>query len=80
MTKRNILVFLWEVGAVDNRVYRQFAGCDTLKASAKFSMMRDAGLLEMKGWGKVTYPVGVTLRATEKSYWINPVGTLIYIR
>ena len=28
--------------------YRQFAGCDTLKASAKLSMMCDAGLLEMK--------------------------------
>ena len=37
--------------------YRQFAGCDTLKASAKFSMMRDAGLLEMKGRGKATYYV-----------------------
>ena len=37
--------------------YRQFAGCDTLKASAKLSMMRDAGLLEMKGKGKATYYV-----------------------
>ena len=55
--QRNILVFLREVGAVDNRVYRQFAGCDTLKASAKLSMMRDAGLLEMKGRGKATYYV-----------------------
>jgi len=27
--QRNILVFLREVGAVDNRVYRQAAGCDT---------------------------------------------------
>ena len=53
----NVLVFLREVGAVDNRVYRQFAGCDTLKASAKLSMMRDAGLLEMKGRGKATYYV-----------------------
>ena len=34
--------------------YRQFAGCDTLKASAKLSMLRDAGLLEMKGRGKAT--------------------------
>ena len=23
---------------------------------------------------------GVTLRAAEKSYWINPVGTLMFIR
>ena len=37
--------------------YRHFAGCDTLKASAKLSMMRDAGLLEMKGRGKATYYV-----------------------
>ena len=37
--------------------YRQFAGCDTLKASAKLSMLRDAGLLEMKGRGKATYYV-----------------------
>ena len=37
--------------------YRQFAECDTLKASAKLSMMRDAGLLEMKGRGKATYYV-----------------------
>ncbi len=34
--------------------YRQFAGCDTLKASAKLSMLRDAGLQEMKGRGKAT--------------------------
>ena len=38
-------------------IYRQFAGCDTLKASAKLSMMRDAGLLEMKCRGKATYYV-----------------------
>ena len=37
--------------------YRQFAGCDTLKASAKLSMMRDAVLLELKGRGKATYYV-----------------------
>ena len=37
--------------------YRQFAGCDTLKASAKLSMLRDAGLLEMKGRGKAIYYV-----------------------
>ena len=32
-------------------------GCDTLKASAKLSIMRDAGLLEMRGKGKATYYV-----------------------
>ena len=38
-------------------LYRQFAGCDTLKASAKLSMMRDAGLLEMRGKSKATAPI-----------------------
>jgi len=51
----NVLVFLREVGAVDNRVYRQFARFDTLKASAELSMMRDAGSLKVKDWGKATY-------------------------
>ena len=51
----NVLVFLREVGAVDNRVYRQFARFDTLKASAKLSMMRDAGSLKVKDWGMATY-------------------------
>ena len=51
----NVLVFLREVGVVDNRVYRQFARCDTLKTSAELSMMRDAGSLKVKDWGKATY-------------------------
>jgi len=32
--------------------YRQFTGCDTLKASAKLSMLRDAGLLGDEGQGQ----------------------------
>ena len=56
--------------------YRQFAGCDTLKASAKLSMMRDAGLLEMKGRGKATYyvPGDRAFMRNEGETWYNIGG------
>ena len=50
-------IFVPELPTGRKPLYRQFAGCDTLKASAKLSMMRDAGLLEMRGKGKATYYV-----------------------
>ncbi len=53
--QKKILVFLREVGAIDNTTYRQLSGCDTLKASADLRNMRDAGLLEAKGKGRATY-------------------------
>ena len=55
--QKKVLIFLREAGAVDNRVYRQLSGCDTLKASAKLIAMRDDGLLVQKGKGNATYYV-----------------------
>lgn len=55
--QKKALIFLRESGAVDNRVYRQLSGCDTLKASAKLSALRDSGLLILKGRGCATYYV-----------------------
>ena len=51
------LVFLREVGAVDNSTYRQLSGVGTLKASQDLRALRDEGLLEMKGQGRSTYYV-----------------------
>ena len=51
------LVFLREVGAVDNSTYRQLSGVGTLKASQDLRDLRDEGLLEMKGQGRSTYYV-----------------------
>ena len=53
--QKKALIFLREAGAVDNRVYRQLSGCDTLKASAKLTALRDDGVLVLKGKGSATY-------------------------
>jgi ATP-dependent DNA helicase RecG len=52
------LVFVREVGAIDNGVFRSFGSNDTLNASAHLRRLRDLGLLVMKGSGSRTYYVG----------------------
>ena len=51
------LLYLREVGAMDNAVYRSLSGLDTLKASAKLRHLRDLGLLEQKEKGRAAYYV-----------------------
>ena len=48
------LVFLREVGAVDNSTYRQLSVVGTLKASQDLRDLRDEGLLRMKGQRRST--------------------------
>ena len=55
--QQKALVFLREVGAIDNSVYRQFSGLDTLRASSDLRKMRQKGLLLPKGKGAATYYV-----------------------
>jgi ATP-dependent DNA helicase RecG len=49
------LVFIREVGAVDNAAYRQLNGLDVLKASGDLRALRDKNILEQKGKGRSTY-------------------------
>lgn len=51
------LVFVRELGAIDNAAYRTINRTDTLNASAHLRRLRDLGLLEMKGSGSRTYYV-----------------------
>lgn len=51
------LVFVRELGAIDNAVYRAINRTDTLSASVHLRRLRDLGLLEMKGGGSRTYYV-----------------------
>lgn len=51
------LVFVREVGAIDNAAYRHVNRTDTLNASAHLRRLRDLGLLAMKGGGNRTYYV-----------------------
>jgi ATP-dependent DNA helicase RecG len=52
-----VLVFVREVGAVDNATYRDLTGTETLKASAALRHLVDVGLLEKKGQSTATYYV-----------------------
>jgi ATP-dependent DNA helicase RecG len=54
-TQKQALVFVREVGAIDNHTYRQLANCDTLKASADLRNLKEQKLLKAKGKGKATY-------------------------
>lgn len=58
---RRALIFVREVGAIDNQVYRSFSSTDTLAASGRLRRLRDCGLLEKKGKGSRTYYVGTEL-------------------
>lgn len=51
------LVFVRELGAIDNAAYRAINRTDTLNASAHLRRLRDLELLEMKGAGSRTYYV-----------------------
>ena len=51
------LVFVREVGAIDNAAYRSINRTDTLDASNHLRRLRDLGLLSMKGSGNRTYYV-----------------------
>ncbi|MCZ2105366.1 MAG: transcriptional regulator [Comamonadaceae bacterium] len=58
------LVFVRELGAIDNAAYRAINRTDTLSASAHLRRLRDLELLEMKGSGSRTYYVpGVQFQA-----------------
>ena len=51
------LVFVRELGAIDNAAYRAINRTDTLDASGHLRRLRDLALLEMKGGGSRTYYV-----------------------
>jgi len=55
--QRRALVVLRELGAIDNSVYRQTNGVDTLAASQDLRRLREHGLIDKKGKGSATYYV-----------------------
>jgi len=55
--QKRALVFVREVGAIDNATYRQLNGSDIFKASTELRQLRDIGLIETKGKGRATYYV-----------------------
>ena len=55
--QKKALIFLREAGAVNNLVFRQLSGVDTLHASVALREMRDEGIIIQKGAGNATYYV-----------------------
>ncbi len=56
-SQKQALIFVREVGAIDNYTYRQMADCDTLKASHELRVLKHKGLFAGKGKGKSSYYV-----------------------
>ena len=54
-SQKQALIFVREVGAIDNLTYRQMADCDALKATSDLRAMRKSNLLTLFGKGKATY-------------------------
>lgn len=73
--QKQALIFVREVGAIDNRTYRQMADCDTLKASIELRMLKTNGLFSSKGKGKATYYIPGKGLNTEFSDALNTEPT-----
>jgi len=56
-SQKQALIFVREVGAIDNTTYRQMSDSDTLKASNDLRILKTYNLLNSKGKGKATYYV-----------------------
>lgn len=74
-SQKQALIFVREVGAIDNTTYRQMADYDTLKASNDLRLLRNHNLLKSKGKGKATYYVASDgLRAPVSELSTPPPG------
>jgi ATP-dependent DNA helicase RecG len=69
------LIFVRELGAIDNTTYRQFGDCDTLHASADLRKLKDHGLLEGKKGGRSTYYVATSMLLNPYGSPANPYGS-----
>jgi ATP-dependent DNA helicase RecG len=69
-SQKQALIFVREVGAIDNQTYRQMADCDTLRASAELRALKSFKLLSSKGKSKATYYVAgeLLLSTPQNSY------------
>lgn len=55
--QKQALIFVREVGAIDNATYRQMSNCDVIQASNELRQLKKVGLFNSKGKGKGTYYV-----------------------
>lgn len=53
--QKQALIFVREIGAIDNHTYRQMGDCDILRASQDLRSLKKSDLLKVFGKGKDTY-------------------------
>ncbi len=53
--QKQALIFVREVGAIDNTTYRQMSNCDVIQASIELRQLKNLELFKSKGKGKGTY-------------------------
>lgn len=71
--QKQALIFVREVGAIDDQTYRQMTDCDTLKASNELRLLKSFDLFHPKGKGKSTYYVaGKRLLAVIENLSVSP--------
>ncbi|MDP3929236.1 MAG: ATP-binding protein [Bacteroidota bacterium] len=64
-SQKRALIFLREVGAIDNATHRQMNGLEILKASTELRSLRDKEIIIQKGKSRSTYYIP----NTQKSEW-----------
>lgn len=77
--QKQALIFVREVGAIDNSTYRQMADSDTLKASTELRLLKTYNLLKSKGKGKATYYIaGSGLVGITDLVLVHQLPTLVH--
>ena len=74
--QKKALIFLREVGAINNLAYRQLNGCENLKAGAELRALRGHNLMEQKGKGRATYYIPSPQLSAPPADLSAPVSTL----
>ncbi len=75
-SQKQTLIFVREVGAIDNQTYRQMSDCDTLKASSELRLLKSYDFLIPKGKGKAAYYVAGTKLSTPPQDLSTPLQDL----
>ncbi len=74
--QKQALIFVREVGAIDNATYRQMSNCDIIQASIELRQLKKLELFKSKGKGKGTYYVSGDKLSTPADGLITVVNDL----
>src|SRR5690606_2145614 len=74
--QKQALIFVREVGAIDNYTYRQMSDTDVVRAGVELRYLKSLGFFKPKGKGKATYYIaGKLLNSDDLSTPVNELNT-----